>query len=565
MTTRLSGLRGIAGAACAIAILGCFSIAGGARPRIYAITGATVVPAPGQKIEGGTVVLRDGLVEAVGAGARVPSDAIVIEGKGLYVYPGLIDAGGWSPSSEGSATPPATAPSGGDRPRAARRETEAGPVYPIAAIRPERRASDTLQPFEGDRKRDADGWRRLGFTALLAAPTKGIFRGSGALVLLSDDTPVPELVVKDGVGQHIALETGNFGDGYPNSLMGAAAATRQAILDAQRYAVWSDRYAKNPVGMARPDRMPAMEALRPVLDGNQTLFLEASSADDILLGDRIAKEYNLKLVAIASGTEGEIAGQIAKTGRTIVYPARIPDKPKVDDPDEALEVSLKEMRRYLDASAGPKVLRDAGVNVLLSAHGVKNIADFAPNVRKIIDAGFPEDAALAALTIEPAKLLGVDRTMGSLEPGKIANVVVSDGPLFAKDTKVRRVFVDGTDYPIEEKSKPKGDPNAVVDPRGTWSVVLEFGGQTINRTWTIAGEKGAYTGTAETRSGTVKFDAVSLAGNALTVTFPAAEGRGANEVTVIVTGDSFEGTMELGPRSAPIKGTRTHGPDGGGR
>jgi hypothetical protein len=127
------------------------------------------------------------------------------------------------------------------------------------------------------------------------------------------------------------------------------------------------------------------------------------------------------------------------------------------------------------------------------------------------------------------------------------------------------MFVDGTDYPVEEKAKPQGDPNAVVDPRGTWSVAIELGGQTMQRTWTIAGAKGKYTGTAETRSGTVTFDKVELAGNAMTVTFPASEGRGANEATVIVTGDSFEGSVEMGPRTAPLKGTRTRGPEGGGR
>ncbi len=551
-------------AALSLALLAAATPLLAARPRIYAVTNATIVASPGKKIESGTIVIRDGLIEAVGKNEKVPADAVTIEGKGMYVYPGLIDAGGWSPAQEAPAAAAATgAGPGGERVRV-RREPESGPVHPLPLVRPERRVSDTLQPFDGERKRDADSWRKLGFTAMLAAPTKGIFRGTGALILLEDDAPVTDLIVRDGVGAHVAFETtGGFGEGYPTSIMGAAAAMRQTLLDAQRYASWNDRYSKNPVGMPRPERLPAMEALQPVLAGKEPVFLDASAADDVLLADRIAREFSLELVVVASGTEGEIAGPIAKTGRTIVFPARVPDKPKVDDADDALDVSLKEMKRYLEVSAGPKLLKDAGATVLLSAHGLKNSADFPGNVRKIIEAGLPEDAALAALTTGPAQLLGVSRTMGTLEAGKIANVLLADGPLFGKDTKIRRVFVDGTDYPIEEKSKPKGDPNAVVDPRGTWSVVIEFGGQPLQRTWTIAGAKGSYTGTAETRSGTVTFDKVELAGNALTVTFPATEGRGANEVTVIVTGDSFEGTIEMGPRTAPVKGTRTHGPEGG--
>lgn len=549
----------IRNAATLLALLACAWPAPAARPRIYALSGATVIPAPGRAIEEGTVVLRDGLIEAVGKDVKVPPDAVTLDAKGLFVYAGLIDAGGWSPSTE---TLPAQA---AERGRGARRDAEPGPVHPLALVRPERRAADALQPFEGERKRDAESWRKLGFTALLAAPSKGLFRGESALVLLADDTPVTDLIVRDGVAQHAAFETVAFGEGYPTSLMGAAATMRQTFLDAGRYAVWSDRYAKNPVGMARPERVPAMEALLPVLSGKRPLVLDAAAADDVLLADRIAREFGVDLVVVASGTEAEIADSVAKTGRTIIYPARIPDRPKVDDPDDAQDVPLKELRRYLDAPAAPKVLRDAGATLVLSAHGLKNTADFTVNVRKFIEAGLPAEAALAALTTGPAKLLGVERTMGTIEPGKIANLIVCDGPLFAKDSKIRRVFVDGTDYPVQEKAAPKGDPSAVVDPRGTWSVVIEFGGSPAQRTWTIAGERGRYTGTAETRAGTVTFDTVVLEGNALTVTFPASEGRGATEVTVIVSGDTFEGTFEMGPRTAPVKGTRTRGPEGGVR
>src|SRR4029453_5739804 len=123
-----------------------------------------------------------------------------------------------------------------------------------------------------------------------------------------------------------------------------------------------------------------------------------------------------------------LADQVARTRRTIVLPARFPDKPKVDDPDEALDAALRELRRYVDAPAVAKTLRDAGMTIVLSAHGLKNTADFTGNVRKMIDAGLPRGAAVEALTAAPAKLLSVDRVMGTIEPGKIANLVVADGP-----------------------------------------------------------------------------------------------------------------------------------------
>jgi hypothetical protein len=317
--------------------------------------------------------------------------------------------------------------------------------------------------------------------------------------------------------------------------------------------------------MARPEVYPGLAALRPVLERKQPLLLEAGSDEDVLLADRIARELEVDLVVLATGTEIEIASEIAKTGRTLIVPARIPDRPKVDDPDEALDVTLEQMRRYLDAPSVPKALKAAGIPFALSTRGLKNTADFTVNVRKMLEAGLSEEDAIAALTTVPAKLLGVDRALGTLEAGKIANLLVADGPIFAKDTKLKRVFVDGTDYPIEEKAKPKGDPNAVVDPRGTWSVAIDFGGTTVQRVWTITGTRGAYTGTAETRGGTVNFEKVELTGNSLTVRIPGSEGRGATEATVIITGDAFEGTSEMGSRSATLTGTRTSGPGGGGR
>ncbi len=535
------------------------------RPRVYALTHATVVPAPGQKLEDATVVLRDGLIESVGKDAKVPPDALETDTKGQWIYPGLLDAAfGPLPSGadEAAAAPP--------RPRAAAarggaRETPSGPVHPLSRVRPERRASDRLLPFEGDRKRDAATYRNLGFTIMVAALPDGIFRGTSAAFLLADETPVAKLLLVEDAAQQLGFDRGGFGEGYPTSLMGAVAAIRQTFLDAQRYATWTARWGRNPHGLPRPERAAAYDALLPVLEGRRRAFFEAGDPQDVLLADRIAREFGLDAAIVASGHEWEIAEQVAATGRTLLHPVRFPDKPKVDDADEALDATLREMRRYLDAPEAPKRLAQAGIPFAFTLRGLKNPADFPRNVRKMLDAGLSEELALAALTTVPARLLGTDKVSGTIEPGKIGNLVVLDGPLFGKDAKVREVFVDGAPYEVEEKKKPKGDPNAVVDPRGTWSVVLEFRGQVVTRTWTIGGGKGAYSGTAETRAGTVSFERVELAGNMLTVTFPPAEGRGAFEVTVVITGDTFEGEAEMGPMTVPVKGTRTKGPEGGAR
>ena len=535
------------------------------RPRIYAITGAKIVTAPGRTIDKGTIVLRDGLIEAVGASVTVPPDAVEIDGAGRFVHAAFIDADG----ALGLASAPGGgAAAGGEagRGQAQRREeTATGAVHAISRIHPETRASERLLPFTGDRKKDVERVRNLGFGIVLATPGEGVLRGSSAAILLADDRPVAELILRDDVAQHAAFERGRFGQGYPTSLMGTVAALRQALLDAERHDTWSERYASNPVGMKRPDRQAAWDALAPVLDRSRKLIFRTDDAQDTLLAHDLGREFDLDVAVSTASYEWEFAEALGRAGRVLIVSVAFPDKPDVKDDDEALEVPLDRLRRYVDAAAGPGKLASAGVRFALSMRGLKNTADFPKQVRKMIEGGLAEDAALAALTTVPAELLGLSRMTGTLEPGKLANLVVADGPFGGDETKLRQVFVDGVPYEIEVKEKPKGDPNAVVDPRGEWSVAFEIGGRTIERKWTIGGDKGAYTGTAETQSGTVTFDAVKLEGNVLTVVFPAQGDRGASEVTVVVEGETFEGTAEFGPRTVELTGTRTSGPGGGAR
>jgi len=534
------------------------------RPRVYAITGATIVASPDQSLESGTIVLREGLITAVGENVEVPPDAVVIEGDGRWVYAGLIDlvsdlgtrstaGGGAGGEAGGRGTP------GGGR-----NETPAGAVHPIPRVHPEQRSRDRLVPFEGDGAKTMKKSRDHGITTVLVMPGTGNLRGRSTAILLAEERPVSELIVRDDVAQHAAFERGRFGQGYPTSLMGAVATLRQAFLDGRRYSTWRMRYDQNPTGMNRPEIHAAFEALDGVLDGSQPIVFHTDHHQDTLLANRLAAEFSLDSIVAVSGAEWEIADRLAADGRPLIVSIAFPDKPKVEE-DEALARSIDEMRRYVEAPGGPKVLHDAGVTFAFTASGLKNSADLPKNMRKILDVGLPESVALAAWTTIPAGLIGLERVLGTLAPGKIANLVVTDGPLFTEGTKVRHVFVDGVEHEIKIKEKPKGDPNAVVDPRGTWSVAFEFGSRTVEREWTISGERDNYNGTAETQAGTVTLDAVELAGNVLTVTFPARGERGTMEITVIIEGESFEGSAEMGPRTVKIHGSRTAGPQGGAR
>jgi len=528
------------------------------RPRVYAITGGKIVTAPGQIIENGTVVLREGLIEAVGADVKIPADAVTIDAKGKTVHAGFIDACSDVALRKTEGAPAGAGPGGGGR-GAGAQPPPAGAVHPISRFRPEKRALDLL----GGNEKDLEKHRGMGFTSALTFPQEGIFRGTSALVTLGDG-PVPASVVRADVAQHIAFERGSFGQGYPTSLMGTIAAIRQGLEDAKRHDVWQARYDADPRGMKRPDVLSAYAPLSKAAAGKIPVVFDADSPGNVLRALSLAKEYGLDAIIVASGNDYEVLDGVRAAGRPLIVPMAFPDKPEIAEPDEALETNILTMERYLGARSNPGRLAAAGVTFALGTCRVKNLADFPSNLRKTIEAGLPPDAALAALTTVPAKMFGVERTMGTIEAGKSANVVIEDGDLFGEKTKVVNVFVDGREYKIEEK-KSKGDPTARVDPRGTWSVAFTIMGRAVTRTWTITGKEGAYEGTAETREGTVTFSSITLVGNEMTLVMPSPRGGGSQEITVIVTGESFEGTGEFsGGQSYDLKGTRTSGPSGGG-
>ncbi len=520
-----------------------------APPRVFALTGATVVQAPGRTLEKATVVLRNGRIEAVGTSVTVPPDALPIDLSGQWIYPGFID-----PDARGQVLPPK------DEPRASGSSEPAGALHPLPGIRPERRALDSLLPWSGDRQREAEAWRAAGYTALAVTPSRGVLRGTSAVVQVHDGRTVREIVLREEAAQAASFESAGFGRAYPTSLMGAVAALRQTFLDAQRQRIWEERWAADPAGIERPEHVSAFDALAPLLARQVPLLLEVSDPADLELADRLAREFDLDLVISGSGFEWEVADRARAAGRTVVLPLAFPEKPDLEEGDAGLDLPLRTLRRYAEAAAGPGRLHAAGVRIAFTTRGLKGLSDVIPNLRKIVTAGLPEDAALAALTVEPARILHAEKLLGTVEPGKIANLLVCDGPLLAERTRIVRTFVDGVEYRIPDKARPKGDPNAVVDPRGTWSVTLDLGGGGEARTWTLAGEKGAYTGTAETPSGTRTFDRVTLEGNLLTVRY--ATSRGTVEATVVVQGDTFEGTAETGTRAGRVRGTRTAPPEG---
>jgi imidazolonepropionase-like amidohydrolase len=419
-------------------------------PGVFAIRNARVVPVKGPALEHATVVVRKGLIEAVGANVTPPADAWIIEGEGLTVYPGLIDALSTVGLAEAPARPITGAGAGGaTTPTAATPATPAAPPARGPEDRPSTtswlRAADVVKPAD----RSIESARASGFTTAVTFPHQGIFAGQGAVIDLAGEN-VGQMVVSAPAGQYVALTTGGFGGGYPASLMGAIAYVRQLYLDADYYRHAKEFYAAHPRGTTRPAYDRALEG---VLESPRVL-LPAGSRREV---DRMLRfSQELKLPVILYGlTEGYRSADLLANGNApVLVNLKWPEKSPDADPDEPDALRILEVRE--NAPSTPAALAKKGVRFALYSGGIDRRADFVRALRRALDAGLSADDALRAMTLAPAEIYGVADRLGSIEPGKIANLVVTKGDLFDEKGQVKYVFVDGIKFePVEEAPTPR--------------------------------------------------------------------------------------------------------------
>jgi len=422
--------------------------ASAAPPRVHAIVGARIVLAPGQVIEHGTVVMRDGVITAVGAAVTPPPDARIWRGDSLTIYPGLIDAFVVQAAASGSGGSGAPLPG-----RAGPAQLAAPPrgaAHELNSVHPETRVIESL-PLGKDQ---LESLRAAGFAVAQVAPTQGIVRGQSAVIELRDGAP-NRAALKPDAAQVISLEANPRE--YPGSLMGAIAVIRQALMDAKWYRSVQSAYARAPLGKEPPETNLSWEALQPVVAGTQpTLFL-ADEMLEVLRSGAIAREAGVSGAIVTAGDEYKRVGDVARAGMPLIVPVAFPDAPDVSDPDLALEVTTEELRAWNDAPHNAAILAKMGVTFALTANGLKDVKSFRGNVAKAIARGLGGDLALAAVTTVPAKLLGLGDRLGTIAPGRIANLTVTRGELFSDKGKVREVWVEGERYEVaKDETEAKG-------------------------------------------------------------------------------------------------------------
>src|SRR5271157_3401144 len=451
------------------------------EPSAVAVRNARIVTVGGPVIDKGTVVLRHGLIEAVGENVAVPPDAMVVEGEGLTVYPGLVDGlSTWGMPGAAPATAPTTAGRGGRGQIATTPLTPATPATPAAPTAPAAtstrvrgpedrpattswvKAADEISPTD----RRIETARSAGFTTAVTFPTTGIFAGQGAVIdLLSGQKP-GEMVVASPAGQYISLSRGGgfgggMGGGFPGSLMGAIAYVRQIYLDAEHYRLVKEAYARDPRGLTRPEYDRALEG---VLESKQIL-LPANRLVEIDRMLRFAAELKQRAILYGAreGYRPEAADLLKKARVPVLMSLHWPEAPRDANPEDV--DSLRTLETRDQAASAPALLKKAGVQFAFYSDGLEQPRDLQRAVKKAIDAGLSRGDALRALTLSPAEIYGVADRLGSIEKGKIANLVVTKGELFDDQTRVQFIFVDGRKYtPVVETPGTGGRGAAAEGP-----------------------------------------------------------------------------------------------------
>lgn len=533
--------------------------------RSYAITNATIVQGPGRKIEKGIVVMKDGLITAVGAGVPIPPDAIVIKADSMFVYAGFIDG----LSRTGVIKP---------KEEKEKAKDPGNPSADRAGITPQNDVRNFLNPAD----KSVEELRNLGFTVSQVVPYGNFLPGSAAIVLLGGKSADNMVLVNNAA---LYSELSGAQGVYPNTVMAVMAKWRELYRNASLAKSYQAIYAANRSSIPRPENDRILEAFYPVIDQKMPVLFKSEKVLETQRVFTLKNDLNFSLL-IADVKEGwPIIPKIKSSGAKVFLSLDLPDEIKKDekkddkkgDKKEAKKDSVKTEtpkkekpktpfdlekeaieKRKKEAIAlytsQPSEFTKAGITYGFSAMSAKT-KDIQSNLRRMIKAGLSEDAALAGLTTNPATLLGLSDRMGSIDNGKMANLVISYKPYFDEKSKVRYVFVDGNLYKMEAKEAKKDDK---VSPKGSWSYTTDTPDGTYTGKVMIKDEKGKLSGTIiDGRSvKEIALANLSLDGNYLTFTFPYDTGGETLTIEAAVTIDEsiFEGTFTAGSNgSFPVK------------
>ena len=400
----------------------------------YAFTNATIVKDAQTTLQSAILVIRQGKIEAVGNNISIPKDAVVIDCNGKYIYPAFIDiySDYGMPATERLQT------AGGAAAFFRTQQLISNTKGAYGWNQSIKSETEAYKIFTADDTK-AKTLRDIGFGAVLTHQKDGIARGTGAFVTLAAQ-PDNFVLLKDKASAHYSFNKGTSAQSYPSSMMGSIALLRQTYLDAQ----W---YKSNP----------ASEGVNLSLkswNDNQSLpqIFEAADKWNDLRADKIGDEFGVQYIIKGGGNEYQRLKEMAETKASFILSLNYPAAMDADDPNDLRFVGLDDLKHWELAPGNAAAFEKAGINFCLTTADLTNTTEFMANLRKALDYGLTEPKALDALTKAPATMLGLYDKIGSLDAGKIANFLITSGPVFAEKTVLLQNWTQGLKNSVKDEN-----------------------------------------------------------------------------------------------------------------
>lgn len=397
------------------------------REQSYAFINAMVHIDHATLLDSATLLIEDGKVVGAGKDISIPGHYYVIDCEGKHIYPSFIDLNTNYGFSWKSETPKANA-------------SQVVPLTPGAY-----NANDAIKSYINAsehfviNKSKAAGFRKWGFGTVLSYNPDGIARGSSTVVLLSDDNE-NESILLEKASAHYSFDKGTSKQSYPSSLMGSVALMRQTYLDAKWYKQSSELADLSLQSWIENQGLPQI--------------FDAGNKYGILRADKLGDEFGVQYIINTRGDEYQNIEDIKKSNAALIVPVVFPKPYDVDDPLDAIHVSLKQMKHWELAPHNLRIINENNIQFAVTSKGLKPKEDFLKNLRKSVDAGLSKEAALKSLTFTPASLVRLDHKIGMLKTGYLANFLLTSKDIFDEKAIILENWVRGYKYEVNEE-KPE--------------------------------------------------------------------------------------------------------------
>lgn len=515
--------------------------------KTFYISNATVIQSPDKQMENASIIIRDGIISEIGKSIKVPFDAQVIDADSMYVYPGFINA-----ATHTGYKDPET--------KVEKAKDPGNPTFQQAGITPDISLRDVYDSKDG-----LKGLREVGYGYAQVFPQGKMLPGKGS-ILTTGTGDFSHNVLKEDVAVLAQMKSSR--GVYPNTVLGLMTRFRELFKNAALLAKDKRKYALNPQGLKRPVEHREMEALMASAQGKQPVYFNATSIKNILRAIKLKNELGLNMTLVGLQNSTPILSKIKQSGCPVVVSLKLPKEPKAPDSTKATaeekKLYARQKEAYMSAINQAQSFVKSGVPISFSSIGTKD-GDIVKNLRKMVANGLSERDALAAMTVQPAQLLGIDKVAGTLEKGKLANLFMTDAPYFGEKSKLMYSFTDGVLYDLS--SKKKGGKDNLEDVVGKWKYDIIIPGMTESGVIDISKEGEEYVVKVSSDSSPGDFsEATDVTVDDKTISFNLSISReGMNlslDYELTFDGSTMEGTVDTGQfGSFPAEGKKINSPE----